>query len=238
MGLLERYKKNGGFVQLLNLLETCGQAKREKFLSMILEENPTWHDALKQRILNMDRILAWPPEILAEVTSRSLPITLAAIAKGLSPEQSKHFFTGLSHSHISKIREVSENKAFSPPEINSSVDKFLGETRNHIQQGVIKLEKFAPDLAVPEKIEEMLDKMSLSMPPLPDPEILGTPATPRTAAPSKAAASAIPSVASNNDEAAVLLLRKQMAQMQQELQALKQENGVLKDKLERIKKIA
>ena len=40
MSMIDRYKKKGGFLQLLNLLETTGGEKREKFLKMIAEENP------------------------------------------------------------------------------------------------------------------------------------------------------------------------------------------------------
>lgn len=35
MGMLDRYKKKGGFNQLLQLLETSPSAKREQFLSLI-----------------------------------------------------------------------------------------------------------------------------------------------------------------------------------------------------------
>ncbi len=233
MSVLDRYKKSGGFVQLLALLETCGKAKREKFLSMILEENPVWHDALKQRILSFEILLDWPTEWLSEVTSRSQPITLAACAKALNEEQIKNFFQGLSHSHFAKIREISENKSFTPVEISSSIEKLLGETRTQIQQGVVKLEKFAPDLTTPDDIEDLLAKKSMGMPSLPPPEVFSEKAVSKSTQNSTMPAG---NQTNNSDELAAI--RRQNFQMQQELQQLRQENHVMKEKLERIRKIA
>lgn len=235
MSVLDRYKKTGGFVQLLALLETCGTAKREKFLSMILEENADWHDALKPRILSIEKILSWPNEYLIEVTSRSLPITLAAVSKGLTEVQIKKLFQGLSHSHFAKIREISENKAFTPIEIISSTEKLLGETRTYIQQGILKLEKFDPELATPSDVEEVLAKKSMGMPPLPPPEVFSEKAISKN---NHGSPPPSPSAHNHNVNDELAALRRQNFQMQQELQTLKQENHSMKEKLERIRKIA
>jgi hypothetical protein len=260
MSVLDRYRKPGGFVQLLALLETCGQTKKEKFLQMILEENANWHDALKQRLLSIDMVLTWPNEFLTEITSRSLPITLAAISKSLNEDQTKKLFHGLPHSHFSKIREISQNKNFAPMEITSSIEKFLGETRALIQQGTVKLDKFAPELCTPEDIEDQLAKKSHTMPPLPPPEVFASSATVKSnpqLAGSNSVLASVPPIStsisfstssgtgaspsapapSTSDEQAAAL-RRQNFQLQQELQQLRQENQSLKDKLDRIRKIA
>jgi hypothetical protein len=252
MSLLDRYKKAGGFVQLLTLLETCGQAKREKFLQMILEENALWHDALKQRLLSLEKVLTWPQEYITEISSRALPITLAAISKATTEEQSQKLLAGLPHSSFSKIREVLENKTFSPAETTSSIEKFLGETRGCIQQGIVKLEKFAPELVTPDDIEDQLSKRLTGMPSLPPPEIFNEKATlsSRTSGTSSGSMGTVTLVntnhssshasnlgtPTNSDELANL--RRQNIQLQQEVQHLRQENHVLKDKLEKIRRIA
>lgn len=236
MSVLDRYKKPGGFVQLLTLLETCGPQKKEKFLQMILEENPAWYDSLKQRLLSLERILAWPNEFLTEVTTRALPITLAAISKSLPEQQNKRLFHGLSHSQFAKVREISENKQFTPAEISSSIEKLLGDTRGLMQQGIIKVEKFDADLAIPDNVEDLLLKKLSGLPPLPPPEVFAEKATIRTTTTAVTPNNNQGTNAPVNDESATL--RRQNLQLQQELQQLRQENMVLKDKLERIKKIA
>lgn len=234
MSVLDRYKKSGGFNQILSLIETCGTAKKEKFLTMILEENPHWHDALKSRILTLEKILNWPVEHLSEVTSRSMPITLAAISKSLSEEQTKKFFQGLSHSQFAKIREISDNKNFTNVEISSSIEKFLGETRTHIQQGVVKLDKFAPALAVPDDIEDQLHKQTVlgGMPSLPPAEVFSEKAIPKN---SNGSQNPAPPNTSGEE---LNFLKRQNLQLHQELQTLRLENNSMREKLEKIRKIA
>lgn len=65
--MLDRYKKKGGFHQLLQLLETSPSAKREQFLTLIGGENPVWEDALRRRVLTITRVYGWESQYLAEI---------------------------------------------------------------------------------------------------------------------------------------------------------------------------
>lgn len=76
MGMLDRYKKKGGFNQLLNLLETSSKTKQDQFLSLIQQENPNWEEALKKRILSIDKVMSWDKEALSEILTRVQPLTL------------------------------------------------------------------------------------------------------------------------------------------------------------------
>lgn len=251
MSVLDRYKKPGGFIQLLTLLETCGAAKKEKFLQMIYDESQDWFNALKTRILTIEIVISWPQEFLTELTTRTQPITLAAIAKGpFSSEQIQKLQQGLSHGQLAKLRELSENKNFSPNEINSSIEKFLGEVRTHIHHGVIKLDKFAPELSVPNEIEDILAKKGTTAPPNKTLDesnpsesafaLFSTPNTTESNAPlhfgSVSMSSSTTTLSAGHEE--VTQLKKINQQMQQELQILRQENRAMKEKLEKIRKIA
>ena len=66
MSMIDRYRKKGGFVQLLNLIETMGKDKQEKFLKMIGDESPNWSVEIRKRLLSIDKILSWNPSYLAE----------------------------------------------------------------------------------------------------------------------------------------------------------------------------
>lgn len=59
MGMLDRYKKKGGFVQLLQLIETSPSKKQEQFLGLIAEESPAWEDTLRKKILTIDKVYSW-----------------------------------------------------------------------------------------------------------------------------------------------------------------------------------
>src|SRR4051812_48060394 len=95
--MLDRYKKPGGFVQLLTLLETTPEPKREKFLALIKEEDAYWAEAVKKRLLNLRRILSWNPETLAEIVGNLQDLTLAIALHGLSEADRQLIYSHFSH---------------------------------------------------------------------------------------------------------------------------------------------
>ena len=111
------------------------------------------------------------------------------------------------------------------------ISKILTEVRGFISQGILKLEKVDPDLIIPENIEELLSVTSLDTlaisadSPLfkadDKPNIVGEAVEPQTAGP-----------------ADVDFLRRKLNHLSAEVNALKHENSVLKDRLAQIKKIA
>ena len=53
MSMISRYKRPGGFVQLLSLIETSTAAKKEKFLEIVRSESESWANAIEQRVLTI-----------------------------------------------------------------------------------------------------------------------------------------------------------------------------------------
>ena len=111
MSMLSRYRKSGGFVQILQLIETCGKKKQDNFLRMIEEEDPKWAEALQEKMLTMDKILDWDDNTVAEIFSRVQEMTLATAAHGFTPEQYEKVTKMFSHSQ--KRAELNNNRTFS-----------------------------------------------------------------------------------------------------------------------------
>lgn len=157
MGMLDRYKKKGGFVQLLTLIETSGKQKQEQFLTLIGQENPVWEQALRQKMLNLDRLLSWNPIYLGEVTARVQPLTLATVVAGLPEDKAALLLASLSASEKRKIQQVIDEKTPTPAEVSSCIMKLLGETRGFIMGGILKMDKVSPEMMIAENIEEQLN---------------------------------------------------------------------------------
>lgn len=92
MGMIDRYKKKGGFIQLVNLIETTGADKKEKFLKMIADENPTWEAAIKQKMLTMDRMSNWNQSFLMEFMPQVPAMAVACAIYNLSDEKEGSLF--------------------------------------------------------------------------------------------------------------------------------------------------
>ena len=222
MAMVDRYKKSGGFVQLIQVIETCNSKKREQFMNIINEESPIWAEALNQKSLSFDKIVNWKADVLLDVVASVNSLAMSAALKSLSNEVLAMFLEKLSHQERRKFETYLQEANPNPNEIASSVLKIVSETRLLLIQGTLKADKIDLNLVIPEEFESMLEKSEQRQ--------AGTAAMEVTQSGFNAAAS--------NSSADMDKLQKKVILLSKELQTLKQENIVMKDKLDKIKKIA
>jgi hypothetical protein len=227
MAMVDRYKKSGGFIQLIQVIETCNQKKREQFMTIITEESPTWAEALILKSINFEKILSWKSEIILDIMASVSTLAFSAALKSLTPEALETFLQKLSHQDRKKMEMAMKDINSNPGEIASSVLKVISETRSLMVQGTIKADKIDPQLVIPEEFEVFLEKNEQS----------------RQAGSTLSfeGLSSSPALGGGNSTvigAEMDKLQKKLALMSKEVQLLKQENFVMKDKLEKIKKIA
>lgn len=222
MAMVDRYKKSGGFVQLIQVIETCNSKKREQFMNIINEESPIWAEALNQKSLSFDKIVNWKADVLLDVVASVNSLAMSAALKSLSTEVLAMFLEKLSHQERRKFETYLQEANPNPNEIASSVLKIVSETRLLLIQGTLKADKIDLNLVIPEEFESMLERGEQRQ--------AGTAAMEVTQSGFNAAAS--------NSSADMDKLQKKVILLSKELQTLKQENIVMKDKLDKIKKIA
>lgn len=231
MGMIDRYKKKGGFLQLLNLIETTPPAKAEKFLSMIAEESPIWEAEIRRKSLSIKRLTTWSQTTLMELMPRLTPNVIGSAICGLSPEEQQAFFNALSHSEKRKVEDYLKETKPNPGESASCQMKFINEVRTMISQGTLKLEKIDPDLVIPENIEDNLASGVMSSPANFELPAHGTSSMLAPIQTSSASVSA-----GSSEE--LSMLRKKLVNMTQENQMLKQQLQVMKDKIDAVRKAA
>lgn len=228
MAMLDRYKKKGGFFQLLQLLETSPITKREQFLGLIAGESPAWEEALRKRILTIDRVYGWDGQYLVEIFSRLPPLTLANALHGMPPEKIESLLGCLPPISKRKITDLLAESNPNAAEKSTCISKILSEVRGFIQQGILKLEKVDPDLNIPENIEEVLNMGGFTVSSI-DMD--------SGKVDSKVTQGASEQVDTGTQQEIDFLKRK-LNHLSSEVNALKHENSILKDKLSQIKKIA
>ena len=118
-------------------------------------------------------------------------------------------------------------------EINSCVMKVLIETRELFSKGSLKYDKIDPQLAIPDDFEEMLERgisvvHSSASAGAEEPKQ-------RSSLPPPTEVNTTVNVGSGVDMES---LKKKVIELSQQLNLLKKENMILRDKLERIRKIA
>lgn len=234
--MVDRYKKSGGFVQLLQIVETCAPKKYDQFMGIISEEDPSWAEAIKEKMLTFDKIMNWKPEAVMEVLAQVNPLAFATAIKGQTPEKLEKFFSSISHQEKRRIEQQLNDIKPSPAEIYSCMMKVISETRLMLVSGSLKAAKIDAQLVIPDGFEEKLSAKAksgtlLSTELFSDEDTIAVSGTTAT--------SAVPSFAAGTGGALELdKLQKKITILNREAQTLKQENAILKDKLEKIKKIA
>lgn len=235
--MVDRYKKSGGFVQLLQVIETCGPKKYDQFMGIITEEDPSWAEAIKEKMLTFDKILDWQPEILLEVLANVNSLAFCTALKGIAPDLQNKFLSALSHQERRKLEQRLDDIKPNANEISSCVMKVVSETRALLTAGTLKAAKIDQALVIPEAYEEKLSlKNSLN------PTTVTTDSTyfsdTETSGTSAVAVGSSGFAAGTTGAIELDKLQKKLVILTREYQIVKQENSVLKDKLEKIKKIA
>ncbi len=151
MGMLDRYRKKGGFRQLLQLIETCATAKQNQFMDIVKKEDPNWAKQISKKMLTMELIFSWPIEVVGEFAVEIPPRTLAIALKRVGPGALEKAIATLPHLKKREIEELFSSLTPNPNEIHAASIKVIEKVRQLIDNGKIRLERFAPDLALSEE---------------------------------------------------------------------------------------
>jgi len=81
---------------------------------------------------------------------------LATALSGMPKEKATVILSCLSSTDQRKIQQVIDESKPTPAEISTCIMKILMETRGYILGGILKMEKIAPELMIPDNIEEQL----------------------------------------------------------------------------------
>ncbi len=150
MGMLDRYRKKGGFRQLLQLIETCTSSKQTQFMDIVKKEDPSWAMTISKKMLTMDLMFSWPVEVVGEFASEIPPRTLAIALKKVGQPGLEKAIATLPHLKKREIEEFFTILTPNPNEVHAASIKVIEKVRQLIDSGKIRLERFAPDLALSE----------------------------------------------------------------------------------------
>jgi len=156
MSMLDRYRKPGGFVQLLALIETCHQPKQEKLLEIIAQEDARWSETVRSKMLSIDRIYSWNDETLAEIFGTLQDLTVAVALSVATPELKSRITGFFSHGRIRKIEDLLTSKGPTPAEIAATHMKIVESVRKMESDGFLRFEKVDPLLVVGDDIDDVL----------------------------------------------------------------------------------
>lgn len=243
MGHLDRYKKSGGFLQLLLLIESFAPQKQEKFLSLIESENVAWSQTLKEKLLTFERIIGWPPATVAEILPHLQPNIVGMMMHGLAEADRERVLSVLPAGEKRRILQEFEIQKPTPNEIAATKMKLIEKVRKLISEGGLRIEAIDASAIVDENTEKKVLNSFNGAGAGGHPFVVNTPPGMDSETAHDDPPLAMPeiSVSSASDPKLAQELKSMQAlvvSLQKENRTLKGEVKVLKDKLETIRKIA
>ena len=159
MSMLNRFRKPGGFQQLLQLLETCEPLKQKNLLHLVGTEDPGWAYLVKLKSLTFERVLSWPVEVLMEITPH-LPDKMLAtayqIAESISLRSSsklhEKWLQSLPSMKAREIHEMAKMLPFNAPEQSTTMVKVILVVRDLESKGQLRFSNFDPSLELDKRI--------------------------------------------------------------------------------------
>ncbi len=89
MSVLARYRKPGGFKQLLQLIETSQPVKQQKLLEAVEKEDPSWANLIREKKITREMVLSWDIQHLVVIFEHMTPRHSACLLKVIEEEKFK-----------------------------------------------------------------------------------------------------------------------------------------------------
>ncbi len=248
MSTLDRYKKSGGFSQLLSVLEGSTTQKRDQFFALIGQESKIWEEALRKKMVTLEKILAWPPEHITDVFVGLPHLTTAMVFHGYPQEKIDFYLKYFPPQEKRKVAELMKEKAPTAGEKAACVSRVLAEVRGQISKGTLKVEKWDPEMAIAQDIEHLLEHGGGSGSKKKEDAKDSTGPTLVSASSSSFESDGesnesglrfeLPPKTDVSNLHDIDALKKKVHQLSKENEALRYENSMLKGKLDQIRRIA
>lgn len=161
MKVLARYQRDGGFIELLSSVEMADPRQKEKLLSNIENENYHWANEIRDKMLNVHRILSWPNDVINTISSNLPDEVLATFLCSLRPVVWERFLRHLSPSVQEDLRGAAQGLSPSEGELNAATAFVIQKTRELVLTGKIPIQEFDYLLEVQPGIEEILQQKEI-----------------------------------------------------------------------------
>lgn len=148
MSMLLRFKKLGGFEQLLIIVESSPQKRRDQFIRLIEQESPETAELIQNKMLTVEKIFSLDVSALGDVMKGLEPHILGILLKGQSPVLIEKAIATFTHGKRRELESMLENNDATPDEIEAANLKLITTVRSMIRNSELPIRKIAPELDI------------------------------------------------------------------------------------------
>lgn len=148
MSMLLRFKKLGGFEQLLVIVESSPIQKRNQFIKLIEQESPSTAELVKNKILTVEKIFSLDVSILGDIMKGMEPRILGILLKGQAPEIIEKAIATFTHGKKRELESMLKDNDITPDEVEAAHLKLITTVRSMIKNHEIPIRVIAPELDI------------------------------------------------------------------------------------------
>lgn len=151
MSILARYKKPGGFKQLLQLIETSQPVKQAKLLEAIANEDPGWADLIQEKKITAEMVLQWDPNHLVVIFEHMIPGHCVTVFKHQGPDSVKDYSNMFQPDKYRELKQAIDDAGEpSPSQLVAAFNHMLETVRYCDEEKKIDLRYIDPELDLSE----------------------------------------------------------------------------------------
>lgn len=151
MSTLARFRKAGGLMQLLQLIETSDADKQRHLLELVGQEDPGWACLIKTKRLTLQRILSWPDDVVTQVLFHLPAEFTSNLCHVLSVPEVEKVERCLPKGKRRDYERLKEHRPTQQERWVAQV-KVIQTTRDLINGGILRLASFDPTLEIDGRI--------------------------------------------------------------------------------------
>ena len=150
---LAKYKKPGGFLQLIQLVEASPPSAQQKIMRMIAAEDPGWALLVQKKMLKVDRVLTWPTWVLEKVFSEIPTFQIAHILQAAQPHLRDRVYEVLGAKQAEVVKgELAKIPLPSEDQIHAAVIKLMQGIRSLEGRRLIRFEEFDESVLIDKRL--------------------------------------------------------------------------------------
>lgn len=150
--MLLRFRKKGGFFQLLYLIESCEPQKQKSLLHTVALEDPGWAHLIRLKMLSLHKVLSWPQQALEELVPQLSDQMVAVLYFELNDVDRERWINAVSYKKTHKIKELIEHLKPTSAEKSTATLKLIQKIRELESSGEFNPYVYDPALMVEAQI--------------------------------------------------------------------------------------
>lgn len=151
MSVLTRYRKKGGFRQLILLIETSQPVKQAKLLEVVENEDPQWAELIRNKKLTAEIVFSWENQHVATILEFMKPKMCATLLKGISEAKYMELRGLIPFEKFKQIKEHFDGMDEPRPVEMMAAENHLLETVRHLDaEKTLEIRYIAPQFDISE----------------------------------------------------------------------------------------